>query len=220
MAYPTVQTIIQEALTMCAQVSGTSVQTYTEPFALIGVNRMFEQIFMKRKWEHLWTWEQKTLDGTTGLVTTAFSDVVSWVDIDEMRPGGQSDTITQSVANEHTVVTGSLPLYYTVLPWDHADADTKFVKFWPITATGTVDFHIAHRPAAFAVDDDIVPMDKTLMVTGLTWWMLADDGLNPASADKAQVVFDNYYQDLVARLGAKPIGHGRSNRDSRLVYIQ
>jgi hypothetical protein len=221
MAYPKFKDIQQDVLVMMGQVSGSSVQTYTEPLIDLAINRIFDFLWEKQKWPHLWTWETKTLDGVTGKFTTPLSTVREWEDIAEFRVGGTERGIPMASGNEHTLGSGSsAPRHYTILPWDDADSETKFVKFWPVTSLGTVDILVGHRPDVFALPDDKIPMKKSLMVDGCVWWMLEDDGMNPASVEKARLAFDLNYQDTAGRIGARSIGHGSGRRNGGTVLIQ
>lgn len=219
MAYPRFSQIYGDTITRIGQVDGSAVQKYTEPQVKLGVNRIFNYLWDKRKWDHLWAWEIKTLDGTTGKFTAAFTTVRMPEDIGDIYISGQNTAVPYSSRTEHLAVTGSRPYYRTMLPWDDADAETKFIKLWPITATGDVEVHVGHRPDVFEGDDDIIPMDYDLMVDGATWWILEDDGSNPASVDKARLVFDQKYQNVVARLNAQPIGFGGGRRDNNVVIV-
>ena len=221
MSYPTLKEIYDDAIIMMGQVSGSSVQTYTEPLAVIGVNRVFESLYFKYPWPHLWSWQQATLDGVSGKIAGSLTGVDNYSDVTLVRTSDREVEIPFSDGTKHLSVSGSQVLYRTVLPWNDPDFNSKMYKFWPPTATGSLDFFCGHRPAAFEASDDVVPMEKSLMVNGLTWWMLADDGMNPASAEKAQVMFDTTYQDIIARIGAKKIGYGPSGRNNgRTVLIR
>lgn len=215
MGYPTAGDIIQDTLLEVGLVTGTSVQTYAEPQVLAAVNRMFAFLFNKQKWDHLWDWQLATLDGTTGLFTAALTGVRQYEDIDIIRIGDQNNrAVTRSMNTEHLYVTGSDPMYWRPLAWDHADAVTKFVKLYPITATGTVEVHCGHRPERFVANADVVPFDRDIMTLGTIWYTVAADGLNPSAAEVAQGTFDIAYSDYVSRYNAREIGHGRGNRNS------
>ena len=220
MSFSTVNDIVQQAIKISGQVSGESVATYTEPLALVALNRMFAHLWGKRRWEHLYEWRTSTLDGSTGLITSGFTDVLAASDIAEVRIAETGESIPYPSDTEHLYVTGSRPLYRTQLLWNHASYDTKFFKFWPIDATGDVEFLCGVRPAEFENNDTVVPMDFHLMSLGTAWFLLADDGLNPPSAEKAQLLFSTAYEDLVARLGAVPIGRGKGYRRGSTVLIQ
>ena len=88
------------------------------------------------------------------------------------------------------------------------------LKFWPITSVADIELKCGHRPPTFTGSDDVVPMEKSLMVLGVSWWLLADDGMNPASAEKAQVLYDGTYQDIISRINKGPIGHGSTGRNT------
>lgn len=221
MAFPKVSAILNDVLIAIGQHNGSSVETYTEPQAMLGINRIFEQLYWKYEWPHLWTWERRTLDETTGLVTQTIDGVANYSDIVRVMHADSDVEIPQSSGTYHLASTGSRAMYRTALAWNNADYDTKFIKFWPVTATGDIDLFCGHRPDEFAGADDIVPMEKTLMVLGVAWWLLADDGMNPASAEKAQIMYDAAYTDIIGRVNKGPIGHGGGNRgQSRYVTIR
>lgn len=219
MSFPTFQTIYVDTITQMGLVSGTAVQTYTEPKVKLAVNRVFNFLWNKTRWPHLWVWEQHTLDGVTGKISGTITNVKRWEDIVDIRVGGQETPIPKPSANEHTAAfeSGTSPRFHTVLPWTDADAETKFFKFWPITATGPVDLYVGHRPDVFEDNDDKVPMDYDLMIDGCVWWMLKDDGTNPDSAEEAKQAFETGYQDLIARHASGGIGHGAGRRGNTVI---
>lgn len=219
MAYPTFRSCVNEVITLMGQVNGSGVQAYTEPQVQIAINRIFDYLWDKRKWEQLWGWTTGTI-AADGRLTEEIENVRIWSDIGEIRDANTRRGIVRPVSTEHLYVTGSTPLYYTVLPWDDDESETKFFKFWPVGATGPVEILCGFRPDEFAGDDDIIPMDRSLIIYGAVWFMLADDGINPASADKFQGLFDLAYQSIVDRLNSVPIGHGSGRRNGQTVYIQ
>jgi len=219
MAYPTVGQIRQRVLRQLRQNTGADVEQYTQPLIYEAIQAIFEQLVNKHKWDHLYTWETRTLDGITGLVTVPFTGVRRAMDVDIVRLQGQDIAIPSPVGTEHLLYTGSEALAVEELRWDHPDHDTKLFQFWPKTANSTIEFHISYIPTDFTDDDAVVPMDVSLMVNGAAWWMLADDGLNPASAEKAQVLYDTTFGDIMGRVGAKSYGFGRGRTDGRTVYL-
>jgi hypothetical protein len=221
MAFPTVTQILADVITTIGQVGGSSVQTYTEPQAKLGINRIFEQLYWKYDWPHLWSWERRTLDATTGLITAAIDGVENYTDIARVTVADSSQEIPLSSGTQHLATTGSRAMYRVPLTWEHEDFNTKFFKFYPLTSSGELDFFCGHRPAEFSGGDDVIPMEKTLMVLGVSWWLLADDGMNPASAEKAQILYDGAYTDIIGRLNKGPVGYGSTGRGpSRYVTIR
>lgn len=219
MAYPTFKPIVDEVTKMMGRVSGSAVQQYTEPEIKMAVNQIFDYLWNKRHWEHLWEWRTATI-GAGGILTSDLENIRMYSDVTVIRDADTHRTIPFPFETEHLYITGSKPLYVTVLPWHHAQAETRFFRFWPDGATGPVELYSGYRPGAFAADDDVVPMDWNLMTFGAAWYMLADDGLNPASADKYQGLFDLTYQGIVSRLNSGAIGHGSGRRHGQTVLIQ
>src|SRR5690606_18795181 len=125
-------------------VTGTSVQTYTEPQIYDAIYDAFNMLFRKRFWEHLSDWHTFALDGVNGYLTSDLSSIViSYEDAKNFHVPDNGNIIVKPQGEEHLIVNGSHPLYYTAVKWNAADdAFTKKVfKFWPITATGSVRFY-------------------------------------------------------------------------------
>lgn len=221
MAYPKFKSVVQECIVKLGQVAGTSVQTYTEPQAKLAVNRAFDFLWDKHKWDQLWRWQTATLDGVNGRINADITGVRYATDIGDVITHAGHRSIPFPSSNEHLEMdAGSDPLFRTILPWDDTYAEKRFFKFWPPTATGQVDMHIGFRPDAFVGDEDVIPMDRNLIVDGAVWQLLVDDGTNPASATKAQTLFDTTFQDIMARVGAKQFGHGAGHRNGSTVIIR
>jgi hypothetical protein len=221
LAYSTLREIVDNVIIEAGLVAGSAVQTYTEPMAIMAVNNMFDILWRKEKWAHLWTWVRKTIDPATGKFTTTLDNVQGYEDIADIRlADNRGRSVAQSFDNRHLEVTGSSALFWTALEWDDPDFQTKLIQFWPIGATGDVDVLRGKRPNKFEADNDIVPFDRTVIQAGALWYLLADDGLNPASADKALMLYEAAYQDYMAWTGQKNFGFGSGPSDDRTVYIR
>lgn len=213
MQFPTLSEVLVDVIPALGQVDGSAVQVYTEPLALRGVNVVFDMLYGKRRWEHIWAWNTFTLNGVTGLFTSSIpSGTRTPAEIGEVRqlPSERSITIPRGI--EHLRATGSTPLYYTFLQWNDPDATDHVIRIWPPTATGQVAVYMGARPQPFIAEDDVVPMYKSLITAGVAWYLLADDGMNPDSAAKAQLIYDGIYKDTVAKLNTVEIGHGSGYR--------
>lgn len=212
MAYKTLQEICNNVITELGLVAGSAVQTYTEPQAALAVNRMFDYMVGKQEWDHLITWDRFTLNGTTGLVTGTFTGVRDANDILDVRPLRLRTTISRAIGTQFLDAEGNDAVYWTPLAWNDADA-AKMIKFWPITATGTVDIKSYKRPAPFVDGNDIVPFDPLVIELGAAWYVLQGDGLNAGNAEKVRVMYDLAYTDLVSRTNRLEIGHGVGYRN-------
>lgn len=209
MLYKTFSELVGDVVTEAGLVEGSAVQTYTDPQVKAAIQTMFNMFLMKRAWPGITEWRTWTLDGTTGLVTDTTTDILSFEDIHKFYRGNTNLEINEPRNREHLYATGSYPLYRTRLVWNDAN-QAKLVKFWPVTATGTVDVQVTVRPADFVDDADVVPFEPTVMKLGALWYMLAADGLNNGAADKAKVLFDTAFSDYTSKIDTKDIGYGNA----------
>jgi len=207
MSFKTLNGITSDVLKRIGLVSGTGVQTYTEPQVKMAVQDAFDFLFRKRFWDHLSDWYTYTLDGTTGVVTSDLTTTCAeYTDIDVVHNSDQSAIVKPS-SNEHLFVTNSQAQYYTPLNYGDARFLTKVIKFWPITATGSVTLRIRKHPGIFT-DEQTIPFPQDIIGWAAAWLVLETDGLNPGNAAKAQGMFDIAYQDYVSSIGSGRIGHG------------
>src|SRR5882672_9387560 len=136
MAFKTVNQLTQSVISLVGLVTGTGVQTYTEPQVRAAIQAQFDMLFIKRYWEWLTDFYSFTLDGATGIVTTNISTYAADpTDIACIYIKDTDRRVVHPIDREHLRVTGSNPLYYTPLPWTDTLAATRLLKFWPITAT-------------------------------------------------------------------------------------
>jgi hypothetical protein len=77
MAFKTVNQLTQSVISLVGLVTGTGVQTYTEPQVRAAIQAQFDMLFIKRYWEWLTDFHTFTLDGTTGRVTSDISVYIS-----------------------------------------------------------------------------------------------------------------------------------------------
>lgn len=216
--YKTFGTLRQDVIKRLGLVPGTSVQTYAEPQVEAAIQDMFDFLWDKHQWPHLWKWHTFTLNGTTGLTTEDWTGIRRYEDIAVVRKD-RGRGIPIATNTEHQYVTGSDALYREILTWDDASAETKFFKFYPITATGTIEVFAGHKPEDFVDTDDIVPFDPNLMILGSVWYALNADGLNEAAAGSAQALFDARFTDYMVRINPTEIGNGRGFRNQDTVFI-
>lgn len=193
-------------------VSGTAVQTYSEPQIYRGLQLMFDMMFRKRFWDHLTDWYELTLDGVNGLFSTDINNTCAgFEDIEQIWTRDFSRQIVKPFDTSYKQVTGASALYYTPIVYDADDASNKFAKkviqFWPVTATDVVAVRMRKKPADF-VPDDVVPFPSDIISIGTAWRVLSMDGINPAAAQSAEKMYEILYSDYIANLGTDEIGYG------------
>lgn len=209
MSFKTARVITQDVIKLIGLVSGSSVQTYTEPQITAALQFQFDVLFIKRYWEWLTDWHTEVLSGVNGLTTAAINGYCTdFNDIKEIYITDTDRRVVRPIDREHIRVTGSNPKYYTPLMWNHAQVTTRAIKFWPEAATGSVDIRCRTKPANF-VPDDTVPFPDVVLVSAISWHLLDNDGINPTAAAKAQLLYESTYRDLVANMGDDVIGQGR-----------
>jgi hypothetical protein len=211
MSYRTLSELTQDVIKTIGLVSGTAVQTYTEPNVKVAVQQTFDMMFRKNDWQHLTEWMTLALDGTLGIPSTNIDATVKeWTHVRKIFVANTDQRVVQPLAREHLSVAGSQPLFWTPLPWDNVNAETRVLQFWPKTATGSVDIFVKKKPANFG-NDDKVPFPSDLMQYGAAWNVLANDGINPDAAERARVLFEVCYSDYINEQQFEK-GHGTAYR--------
>jgi len=212
MAFLSLGALTQEVITNVGLVSGTSVQTYTEPQAELQVKNIFDFLFRKRRWDHLSVTKTYELDGTTGVVTATLGDELKeWAHILSIHCSDNDDTVPRAFNRDYLRVEGDRAKYWRPLPWTDPVAATKMIQFFPNIATVDVDIEFKVEPT-IQIPDDIVPFPRDLVVNGASWLLLDTDGINPTNAAKCQGMFEQIYRDVVSQEGETPIGHGTRGR--------
>lgn len=207
--FSNLQDLRKKVMDTVGLVSGTGVQTYSEPLIDSAINAVFDMVYRKRSWEWLTDWYTYQLSGADGLVTVDVSDDFnSFEDIIEVWDANAERRIVPPAGREHLVVTGSTAQFYTPIPWGKANAATRILRFYPLTATGAVTVRAKSRPPTFLADSDIIPFPADVIAHAAAWYVLDSDGINPTAASKAQTMFDIGYQDLVSNLSVDVIGQG------------
>lgn len=208
MAFKTARQITQAVIKLVGLVSGTGVQTYTEPQITAAIQLQFDILFQKRYWEWLSDWHSEPLSGVGGLLTNDISSFCSaFNDVREIYVTDTDRRVVRPIDREHLRVTGSAPKYYVPLMWNDAQAATRHLKFYPLLATGSVDIKCRTKPSDF-VPDDPVPFPDVVITNAVAWHLLDNDGMNPTAASKAQTLYETSYADLIGNMGDDDIGQG------------
>jgi len=202
MAYKTFSDLIQATVKELSQVSGTGVQLYAEDIIGRKLQSSFNMVFDELWWDQYMEWFQRTLDGTTGVVTSALTGVTRFDDIRAVFVP-QSHTPLPYLPRDFQpfVLTGTQPRFIEALT---EDEPTKIIQFWPKTATGTIYIHARKKPDDFNLDD-LVKLDPDVLIFGAAWDYLESDGTVPADAQKMQVKFEARLKQLKKNYGNKPI---------------
>jgi hypothetical protein len=201
----TVEQIIVMAQHELSQVAGTGVQTYAEdPLANL-IQQGFDFVYKEAWWSHLMRYEQRTLDGTVGIITTDLIHIKDYNDIHTIYVGNTDRKVTVMPSDVNPFrITGTQPRFMSALDAEPSVSSKRLVQFWPKTATGSVVIY-----GRMAVDEfigtTIVPFDAHCIALYASWAYAENDGTNPGQIDKLWNLFDARLKQLKKQNSDKPI---------------
>lgn len=218
MKFKTLGELVASVYNELALVSGSSVQTYTEPTVKEYIQNSFDHIFEKRFWDHLTSTTYHTLDGVGGVITDAVVGVAGAEDIKWIRkePYTKSDKIPYF----RDGVFNTDLLAFTAIPYGDVGYSTKIVKFNPVDSAENIAIRARRRPDDFVQDEDVVPMDRLLIKHLTAALLLGVDGMNPGAQADQQSLFDDRYDTLVSNEADEPIQAVNSRFDSEFTVAE
>lgn len=193
----TVAELITRVEKRLALASGMDVQIHAEDKLLEMLRHMYNVLFDDHWWLDALSMTSYTLDETAGLVTEDVSDKIKrFVDINSVFYEGLARPLpTLPIRTNPTLFTGN-----AIAPY--AADKTKVFKVYPVTLSGSV--HVWHRTRMEADDWDLakaetttVNIDDEMLILGVVFDFLADDGSNPDAAKKYQSEFATRRQQLL-----------------------
>ena len=197
MAYDkTFTQIITETARRLSQVSGASVQLYSEDRLADIIRFVFDQLFDKYIWPQYSFTNQYTLDGATGVVTADISSVLK--DYSHIEDVFIASTNTRlpflpSNINPYTL-TGTTPQYI-----ERVATASKVFRVWPLASTGVVTVKGQTKPTEFVTTDTVV-FDHHALVLGAVSDYLVSDGTNLEDAQKFNQLFASRVKEIAKQL--------------------
>lgn len=194
--------------TLLSQTAGVSVQKYAEPRIAQFIQRAFDVLFVEEWWGQFRTWDTRTLDGATGVVTVV-PTIKSWKDIRAVYPSTQQRRLSRlPFPFNPFLMTGTDPTYL------EPQAGTKLFRIWPLLSVGSIYIQGRLKPANFDLDDDI-DFDDLCLQSLAAWEYSVDDGNNPAQAQKLQAM----YERRLIQLKADELGNVPTDMDARFGSV-
>ncbi len=207
----TIQQIMDDALTIVGEVSGSGTQQYSEDRLFRDAIRSFNLLFKKYHWEQYRQWFRVELDETTGKITTNdLRNVRDFEDFTSVHLDGQQGKlpILPRSLNPYNM-TGTRARYWTSLPATHDDFATKKLIFYPLTAEGFINIQArvypVEHPALDFTPDSRFELDRDMLVYGTAFMTLANDDLNPSGATVAKEMMEMRFRDIMGGLASHPI---------------
>jgi hypothetical protein len=201
----TVEEVVADVIEAIGEVTGSGVQVYSEDRILKETIRTFDFIFIKYPWEAYKKWLTLELDGTTGVADDDLGVTIRGLhDVLAVYREGSANQMPMLPEHDNPyLITGTQPRYFTALASDHAQAEARLLQFWPLTAEGNVHVKFRLYPTVF-LPSTVLFVDRTLLVEGTAWSVLADEGLNSESTAKHRELFDMRFADIMKSISNHP----------------
>ncbi len=206
-----IRTIVDDAIEVVGEATGSGVQTYSEDRVMKDAIRGFNMIFKKYYWPQYTDWVTIAVDGTTGVPTTDWGYFVR--DIEDILLIYKNKTehripMLPNLRNPVAMVSGGSIQYWKALPSTHTNFMKRRFRFYPPTATGSLDvlakFYPCNNDAVLNFDDS-VDIDHDMLVAGTAFMTLSADDLNPGAADAQRNMMEQRYKDIMGSLANEPI---------------
>lgn len=206
----TIREIVDDALTVIGEIAGPGVEVYSEDRMFADAIRAFDLLFKKTYWPQFVQWDRLQLDGVLGIVNSdAFLNVRDFEDFYSVHIDGQVTPlpVLPKTINPYTI-TGTGLRYWTSLASTDENFDRRRLQFWPKSATGYVN--VCSRVYPIANDEewdwnDIMYLDKNMLVAGVAYMTFSGDDLNSGAADTQRQLMEMRYRDIKASMADHPI---------------
>lgn len=198
----TVGSLIASILARTAMEDDLSVPTYTESRIVEAIKHRYTTVF-DTYWlpEYTITQEEHTLDGVTGKITAPlaypidrFADIRAVFHENYIYPLPRRNTNHRLSAldNQNMVMDSDL------------DPQRRF-KVIPTNSVGKV--FVSYRTRITSFTDEVeIPIDEQLMILGVCFDILEDDGTNPGASDK----FRTFYMERMSQINMQQFQNASS----------
>ena len=190
MTYKTMQELVTRVERALYQTAGAQVQLYSQEIIMQQVQDAFDHVFADQWWPQFRRRETRTLNGTTGEITTALIHIKRYEDIQYVFKENARRPIPEMPAGYNSTITigNGTPKFI------EATGGTKLFKIYPETAAGTILIVGRARYDDFILTDT-VPFDPTVLTHFAAWQYFTDDD-NLASAAKHRILYESKYDKL------------------------
>lgn len=215
MAFKNRTELLNNILNELALVTGTSIQTYTQPIIEDYIQSGFNHLFSKRFWPHLTKTTYHTLDGAGGVVDdNTLSDLDYVHDIQWIReaPYREQDEIPYYKDG----IFDSQKLAYTDIAYGDPGYANKRIIFNPLDSTVEIAIRSRRILPEFG-DNDVIPFDYICLTHYVAMSLLASDGMNPGAQQLQMTFFNDRYEQLITNEGDKKITSKRNRFDSEFT---
>jgi hypothetical protein len=187
----TKQALITDVERELSQSAGPGVQIYAQDIIAGKIEQAWEHCSTAEWWPQFRRRETKVLDGVTGQVTTDFTHLKQWDDIQHVFASSSNRPLPQLPAGYNA--SGMIG---TAARFIEASGDAKLFIVYPLTSLDSV--HVVgrtRRTSEHALTDQ-VNFDHLALVHFAAWSYFIDDQSNPAAAAKHEALFNQRMKTL------------------------
>lgn len=203
-------TTVSEAIVKVARnmslVEGANMSPYSDDQIAQYLGNANLMLMEKGDWPELEVTATKTLDGTTGKATVAFTSADKFTTYRRIK-----GVYCQGMRGKVPMLTGyNNPLLAgPEIAWSPTnivdDPNQQYiVRMSPVTMTGNIAI-IYNATADFSDGDTVIPIDSLLHEWIATWMWAEDDGTNPGQAEKYLNLWQDRLKDIQANINAGPV---------------
>lgn len=201
----TVAEMIKNVALNMSLVTGQGMQPYSDDQIQKYIKDSHDMITSKWVWPEMVTLLTRTLDGTTGKSTVAFSPSDGITDYKQIK-----HVYIDSVRRELPVSSGyqnpllQVPLVsYSVLSIKDDPNKQFLIRINPITTAGQMAL-VANLKADLSSADAVVPIDDLLHEYLATWMYAIDDATNPGQVEKYLNLYNDRAKDIRSNVNTGP----------------
>lgn len=202
-------TTVAEAIVKVARnmslIEGQNMSPYSDDQIAQYLSNAHDMLTAKYVWPELVSTLTRTLDGTTGKVTVAFSAADGITDYKQIK-----HVYSANVQRELPLISGIInPLMQSSVigyrPLNITEDPLKqyLIKIQPVTWTGQIAV-VANLKADFSNTDTVIPIDDLLHIWIATWMYAEDDATNPAQAEKYLRLWEDRIKDIRSNVNVGP----------------
>ena len=198
------EAIVKVALNM-SLINGTNMSPYSDDQIGNYLSNAHDMLVSKYVWPELTAFLERTLDGSTGKVTVAFTAAEGLTDYKQIK-----HIWSENVQRELPQISGIVnPLQQSSIvgyrPLNIIEDPNKqyIFKIQPITWTGNIIVQ-ANLKADFSNVDTVIPIDDLLHIWIATWMYAEDDATNPAQAEKYLRLWEDRIKDIRSNVNVGP----------------
>ena len=203
----TLSQLIARTADRLSMVAGTGVQVYAEDRIAEMIQHKFDVLFDEVFWPQFMSWEELTLDGTLGIVTTDLTSKIKRFDDIRVVFAENSNTPLTKLAGLTTnpfELSGTTPVHYEPLGAGSTYKTSRVFQLWPKASTGKIIVQYRTKPDTFVSTDEI-DFDDQALILGSVFDYLEDDGTNHNASQKFQLMFEARVKQLKNLFNAAPI---------------